>query len=71
MDDKTYYDNSTKTIADKLSAGDDIQGTGKPKRRFPRRGHPGTELDQKLANQTPIHTTGEVRGRTPIHIVTN
>jgi len=66
MDDQTYYDNSMKTIADKLS-----KGTGKPKRRFPRRGHPGTELDKKLANQTPIHTTGEVRGRTPIHIVTN
>ena len=32
---------------------------------------PGTPLDQYIANQAQIHTTGEVRGRTPIHIVTN
>ena len=32
---------------------------------------PGTPLDQYIANQTPIHTAGDVRGRTPIHIVTN
>ena len=48
-----------------------LYGAGGPPPRAPRANHPGTGLDQKIANQTPIHTTGEVRGRTPIHIVTN
>jgi hypothetical protein len=53
-------------------AGNDIQGMGKPARaKLEEYVAPGTPLDQYIANQTPIHTAGDVRGRTPIHIVTN
>jgi hypothetical protein len=44
---------------------------GKGKRELEEYVAPGIPLDQYIANQTPIHTAGDVRGRTPIHIVTN